>query len=132
MYFISYFNFFKSFNKILRKNLFNLNKRYAISNKKQIYVKIFCFSFSIHVCIESEGKRHLNFIAIHFFLSKLRKLPLMLQQVSADPCQQQMGKHLAWYAEQRYSSVVVAVLTVPFPLPDRDDQPLLPVRGNGT
>ena len=58
----------------------------------------------------------------------------MLQQVSEDPCQQQMGKqHLAWYAEQRYSTVVAAaVLTVPFPLPDRDDQPLLPVRRNGT
>ena len=52
----------------------------------------------------------------------------MLQQVSAEPCQQQMGKqHLAWYAEQRYSTVVAAAVY----LPDRDDQPLLPVRGNG-
>ena len=39
----------------------------------------------------------------------------MLQQVSADPRQQQIGKHLAWYAEQYYPMVVVAVLMVPFP-----------------
>ena len=47
----------------------------------------------------------------------------MLQQVSADPRQQQMGKHLVWYAEQFYFTAVVAFLTVPIPLPDRDDPP---------
>ena len=45
----------------------------------------------------------------------------MLQQVSADPHQKQLGKHFAWYAEQCYSTVVAAVLTIPFLLPDRDD-----------
>ena len=33
-----------------------------------------------------------------------------------------MGKHLAWYTEQRYPMVVVAILMVPFTFPDRDDQ----------
>ncbi|KAG0695452.1 hypothetical protein GWK47_026888 [Chionoecetes opilio] len=42
-----------------------------------------------------------------------------------------MGKHLAWYAEQCNTAVIVAVLTVPFPFPDRDDQPPFPVRRNG-
>ena len=43
----------------------------------------------------------------------------MLQQVSVDPRQPQMGKHLACCAEQCYSTVVVAVSTVPFPLPEK-------------
>ena len=34
--------------------------------------------------------------------------------------------------EQHYTVVVVAVLMVPFPFPDRDDQPPFPVRRNGT
>ena len=45
------------------------------------------------------------------------------EQMTVDLHKQQMGKPLTWYSEQRYTTVVVAILTVPFPLPGRDDQP---------
>lgn len=41
-------------------------------------------------------------------------------------------KHLVSYTEQRNTSFISASLSVPFPLPDSDDQPYLPVRRNGT
>lgn len=41
-------------------------------------------------------------------------------------------KHLVSYTEQLNTSFISASLSVPFPLPDSDDQPYLPVRRNGT
>ena len=57
---------------------------------------------------------------------------LVLQQVIPDASQKDESEHLAWYAEQCNAAMVATVLTVPFPLLERDDHTLQQVRGNGT
>ena len=57
---------------------------------------------------------------------------LILKLVTANLQLYQVSEHLTWYAEQRYTTIVVAVLTVSFPFPDKDNQPLFSVRRNGT
>ena len=59
-------------------------------------------------------------------------MSMIFKQVTEDPDQQQIGKHFGWYAKQRCTALVVAVLKVPSPPTDGNDQHLFPVRENGT
>jgi len=52
---------------------------------------------------------------------------LVLKQMVANPIKNYSSKDLAWRLEQRHPSVVVAVLAITIPFPERDNNASLPV-----